>query len=86
MPPAWPEFVAHLRHPLHRRRPTPDRYGGGTMQAAEPTIDVELIFSVSPPVTSRPGRLATSRHRAAVAAVASAVAASGLLALLVVLM
>jgi hypothetical protein len=55
------------------------------MRAAEPTIDVELIFSVSPPVARRPGRFAASRRRAAVAAVASALATSGLLALLVVL-
>ena len=53
------------------------------MQPAEPTIDVELIFSVSPPVASRPGRLAASRRCAAISA-AIAAGMAGLVALMMV--
>jgi len=49
------------------------------MSTAEPTIDVELIFSLSPPVASRPGRLAASRRRAALAAVAGVALSAALL-------
>ena len=50
-----------------------------------PTIDVELIFAMSPPTANRPGRLAASRRRAAGAAAFAAAVAVAVLVVLALL-